>query len=197
MNDFSKGDVNLYCESCGSKLIENQKFCESCGQPAFLSKDVTNMTEQEKGDYYYRKISNKAKELRLWAFIKMIFMVILIGVVIMILWNLFGHRKNNYIDDVKNGAFTNSDYPDVKIGDAWDEYFGYPEWNQFEREGGIHVVSFTGDCTVYEETVTAYMEFIVYEDESFYLDYLSFDGVEQIELVELALIDAVLENYEQ
>lgn len=113
---------------------------------------------------------------------------------------------------VKNG--TNSNYPDVTYGEAFETYFGTPEWRYFKgtQEGpdddgdgksdytndDIDVVEFTGYCTYADVEVKALIQFVLDTDAgTFEAQYLSFNEVPQSGLQLGALLESVFETYAQ
>ena len=92
-----------------------------------------------------------------------------------LLWALsdaFGFGGN--ISTVKNGTFYA--YPDVKIGKAFNDFFNDPEWDSYTDNNGDEIVEFTGECTYYDEPAEAKIIFIVNEDDTFDVDYITIDG---------------------
>lgn len=102
-------------------------------------------------------------------------------------------KDNEILLSVKNGTLTN--YPDIKIDDAFTNFFSSPTWKYFQAETGEHVVEFTGYCTYVEKEVKAKLQFLVEEgEESFEIGALEFNEVPQNELNKLALLAAIYED---
>ena len=62
-------------------------------------------------------------------------------------------------------------YPDITIGDAFDSYFGSPEWRAFEGtregdDGSYDVVEFTGTCEYDGAESEALIQFTIAPDFS-------------------------------
>lgn len=85
-----------------------------------------------------------------------------------------------FISAVKNAV--PEDYPDITIGEAYDNYFSDPEWRAFESEGasdgGIeYVVEFTGGCIYEDAEAEALIQFTFDPElEGFQATFFSLDG---------------------
>jgi hypothetical protein len=97
---------------------------------------------------------------------------------------------NPKVDFVKEGTLDG--YPDVTVGEAFEQFFGNPHWEFFEAETGESVIEFTGDCTYQEVDVEANLQFILHDD-TFEVGALSFNEVPQTELITNALLKKVFE----
>jgi hypothetical protein len=96
------------------------------------------------------------------------------------------------VDFVKNGTLDN--YPDITIGDAFEQFFGNPHWEFFEADTGETVIDFTGDCVYQEVDVEANLQFILNDDDTFEVGALSFNDVPQTELITNALLAKAFEQ---
>jgi len=102
-------------------------------------------------------------------------------------------KDNEILLSVKNGTLT--DYPNIKIDDAFTKFFTSPTWKYFQAETGEHVVEFTGYCTYVEKEVKAKLQFLVEEGKgNFEIGALEFNEVPQNEFNKLALIAAIYED---
>ena len=86
-----------------------------------------------------------------------------------------------FIDAVRNAA--PEDYPDITIGEAYDNYFSAPEWSAFEGASSYYddtieyVVEFKGGCIYKEAEAEALIQFTFDpEFEGFEATYFSLDG---------------------
>ena len=103
---------------------------------------------------------------------------------------------------------TNSAYPGVTYGEAFENFFSNPSWEYFvgiqdgpDEDGdgepdytvdNVAVVEFTGDCLYANAEVTALIQFVLDNDAgTFQPVYLSFNGVPQNMLMLSGLIDTV------
>ena len=96
-----------------------------------------------------------------------------------------------------------SSYPDATYGDAFDYFFGYPEWTSFqgtrdEDDKVYDIVQFTGECLYAEKEVTALIQFTLSEDKNtFEPTYLSFNDVPQTNEDMYALVDKAFTEYQK
>lgn len=102
-------------------------------------------------------------------------------------------KDNKYLRSVKSGTLNG--YPNIKIDDAFANFFLSPTWKYFEDKTGKHVVEFTGYCTYMEKKVKAKLQFLVKEGKgSFEVGALEFNDVPQNNLTKVALIKAIYED---
>ena len=86
-----------------------------------------------------------------------------------------------FINAVKAGVPAN--YPDITIGEAFDQYFASPEWRAFEGADSYHddtldyIVEFTGGCTYEGAEAQALIQFTISREfDSFETTFFSLDG---------------------
>lgn len=65
--------------------------------------------------------------------------------------------------------------PDITYKDAYEHFFANPEWRGFKADDGSEVVEFSGECTYYDDPATVYIQFVIDDEESFSMWYVSFD----------------------
>lgn len=61
---------------------------------------------------------------------------------------------------------------------AFDSFFGSPEWEIFISEDDQKVIEFNGQCTYYDELADVCMQFVItseYDDGTFEFEYAYFD----------------------
>lgn len=124
------------------------------------------------------------------------------------LWNA-NDSQNKYVHFVKDA--TNSRYPDVTYGEAFDEFFAYPTWKYFQgsventdsdnSDGSNNtkeiydIVEFTGYCSYRDTEVKARLQFqLDLEEGTFFARSLSFNDVPQVNLVMGLLLERVFES---
>lgn len=117
--------------------------------------------------------------------------------------------ENENVLGVKNG--TNSNYPSITYGEAFENFFSYPTWKYFEgiQEGedtdgdgvldtesrNVEVVEFTGYCMYQDVEVKALIQFVLDNNAgTFEASYLSFNEVPQNKLILLARIEKAFES---
>ena len=110
---------------------------------------------------------------------------------------------------VKNG--TNSEYPNMTYGEAFESFFAAPTWKYFKGtkngpdddedgkpdyvEENVDIVEFTGYCTYHDVEVKALIQFTLNNNEgTFQATYLSFNEVPQSNLIMWALIEKAFTN---
>lgn len=103
-----------------------------------------------------------------------------------------GVKGKEYIDIVKNGSFDN--YPNIEIGEAFENYFDNPKWRYFVSDKDIDVVEFTGKCMYDNAEVTALIQFTIDNNSRFEAKYFSMNDVSQNLLMMYGIIDAVMEE---
>ena len=101
-------------------------------------------------------------------------------------------KNDEHVQAVKNGTYP--DYPDIKLGDAFENFFASPKWKYFVSTDGKDVIEFTGFCTYRDAEVKARFQFTLLDDNSFETGALSFNDVPQDTLTSNALLQKVFED---
>lgn len=185
----------MYCQSCGNKLEDGLKFCESCGEAISVDfkTNVESTSRNDKMKDYLNMFIEKINVSRTEDFIKLLAYTIGLGVVVVLLFSFFGFWDDKYLNIVKQGSFES--YPTIEIEKAFNQYFLEPEWESFESTRGDNVVEFTGQCYFLDMLTDVKMQFIVYSDETFSVEYLSLDNETQDDVMTAILISTVMEDY--
>ena len=185
----------MYCQSCGSKLENGLKFCESCGEAISVEFQTNERgkTKENKVNDYLNIFREKINVSRTEDLVKMIASAVGLGIIVIFLVSFFGFGGTKYINIVKQGSFDS--YPTVEIGKAFNQYFSNAEWEAFESTRGDQVVEFTGQCYFLDELTDVTMQFVIYSDETFSVEYLSFDNETQGAWMTTILISTVMEDY--
>ena len=96
-------------------------------------------------------------------------------------YHLMMDNPELFINAVKNAV--PEDYPDITIGEAYDDYFSAPEWSAFEGASSYYddtieyVVEFKGGCIYKEAEAEALIQFTFDpEFEGFEATYFALDG---------------------
>lgn len=103
-----------------------------------------------------------------------------------------------HVLSVKNGH-PNS-YPDKTYGEYFEKFFGSPTWKYYigtreDDENKYDTVEFTGYCTYMDVEVKALIQFTLNDnDDTFEVNYLSFNDVPQNMLTLSALLSKVFED---
>lgn len=130
------------------------------------------MTEQINEKESLEKVKNKKK-----------YVVGGILLALGLIWALADGFQGGAVATVKKGHF--SAYPNITVGEAFENYFGDTEWKSFKADGK-KIVEFTGECSVYGEIADAKIQFVI-EDDSFEIYHMSIDG-ENLSQVEIAAV---------
>ena len=96
---------------------------------------------------------------------------------------------------VKNGSL--NAYPNIKIVDAFTNFFGSPHWKYFKADSGEKIVEFNGDCTYVKVKVKANLQFIIKNDNSFEVGALSFNDVPQDLLTKNIMLSKIFDEYDE
>lgn len=81
---------------------------------------------------------------------------------------------------------------EVTVGEAFDGFFGDPEWTAYE-EGAQELIDFQGTCTFGGENVTVRITFGIYGDQ-FRVDSVKINGNETSDLLSTSLFTAIYEQ---
>lgn len=95
---------------------------------------------------------------------------------------------------IRDGHF--NDYPNIKIGDAYNKFFSSPQWKYFKSDDGTEVVEFSGGCQFRNADVNVRQQFILHTDDTFEAGALSINEVPQLQLISSALISTIFASYE-
>ena len=91
---------------------------------------------------------------------------------------------------VKNGHFQG--YPDKKIGDAFNAFFGSPTWQEFTADTGEQIVEFNGNFMYLDNETRATIQFVVDEGAGTFEIYtIAFNDVPQNLIMQATLIAKV------
>lgn len=109
--------------------------------------------------------------------------------------DLQGSRFDSNIYMVQNG--NPQLIPNITYKDAYDNFFGNPQWRGFKADDGSDVVEFSGDCTYMDEEAEVYIQFVIDDEESFSMYYagLTVDG-EKFEVDEQTFLELVYNPFE-
>ncbi len=101
-------------------------------------------------------------------------------------------KDNQYVLSVKNGTL--STYPNIKIVDAFNNFFDSGKWKYFKSTDAKNIIEFTGYCMYSNTKVKATLQFIL-NNNSLEIGALTFNEVPQNEDTENALLEKVFEQY--
>ena len=159
----------MYCTNCGKEIKDSSQWCPYCGneQKSNTSKEpITQESQSQAQQVMGTRPQNtvepsKARSKKKWAL-----PVVAVGIiaVIIIFFASMSQNESKYINIVKNGAL--DIYPDVTIGEAFDQFFQDPEWSYTDlgdtsTTGVRHSVEFEGKCYVNGELTGVVLWFSV------------------------------------
>ncbi len=90
-----------------------------------------------------------------------------------------------------------NEYPNIKIGDAYDAFFSNPQWKYFEGKNGEKVVEFSGNCIYEGKEINVRQQFVFQTSDKFEIGALSFNEISQNKLMSAALMKKIYESYGQ
>lgn len=109
--------------------------------------------------------------------------------------NLQGSIWDENIELVQNGHPTM--IPDITYKQAYEYFFGNPQWRGFKADSGEDVVEFSGDCTYNNEDAVAYIQFTIEDDDTFSMNYAQIEvNGEKINTDEQIYIELVYTPFE-
>ena len=101
--------------------------------------------------------------------------IVCILVVLITALALFGCAgENKYVQLVKNGSMQME--PNIKIGKAFDDFFGNPKWKYFEASDRSKVVEFNGECTWWGNDAHCTIQFLINSETTFELGAVEING---------------------
>ena len=138
--------MNKFCTKCGAQLGEGAKFCVHCGEPVNSENRVPvnvdsppNHNQDIATQGYSSSEEFSIDKALQW--VRKNYK--LVGTVLIICVSLLIMMPSSDVSTVKNGTFA---FNRVKVGPAFDKFFGDTNWESKEINGK-HFVYFTGKCT--------------------------------------------------
>lgn len=121
-------------------------------------------------------------------------MKLIVGVILLVVFTVcalkFGGSDDKYIQMVKNGTLES--YPQMTVGEAFDEYLNNPKWETGLTEDKQRFVNVTGGILYYDENAEIAVQFFVNEkDKSFQYYACEVNGQPQNDAVVLELFETI------
>ena len=198
----------MFCKSCGTPMEQENPVDSGTAQGNTASNPGTDATRpidmgtrpivtgqptaapggpmQPQRAVPTRPASSKAKPIV--AGIAVI--LVLLGIFVMLDDKGFMDKQ---VQTVRNGTMQME--PNIKIGDAFDEFFADGKWKSFKSTDKSQVVEFNGDCTWNDKPAKCRIQFIMNKDgKHFELGAVSINGNNMNKLEAAAIVDKALTN---
>ncbi len=170
-----------------------QRLCNSDQNNSAESENV--MPEQTKSAQQhvnFSVIGEKNKKKKITGIVAISIIFILIVSAVSGIWGNEGEKE--YVNYVKEGY--PESYPYITYGQAFNDFFGDPEWKYFKSSDENDIVEFSGKCTYMDAEVTATIQFVLDIDNgTFVPGYFDMNGVPQNEWMTLFIINKVFDSY--
>ena len=211
----------MICKKCGNQVKEGAKFCNNCGydlsneqfdtnvgdenvQSITLKKEDTNQdndkftsSNKNQDNRQYNSNMNQQNQHHKKKTSKVILGVIVTIAIIVVLAVLGSSGDySEEVRSVKNGHFqaysSDDGYPSV--GEAFENYFGDTSWKAFTSDDDMDIVEFNGTFMYYDDETDCCLQFQIYEDGSFDIYAVEFNGIPQDKLTISVLLEKVMDE---
>ncbi len=125
----------MFCKNCGKEITEDAKLCPFCGKETDMGAAAGPVTAPI-GNFAKREVKSNRK---------VVFIIVAcVAALFLVMFIVSKVKEFYYISLVKEGNF--DDYPNVMIGEAFENYFNQPEWSCTDalEDGNLHSVEFEG-----------------------------------------------------
>ncbi|MFQ8631879.1 MAG: zinc ribbon domain-containing protein [Intestinibacter bartlettii] len=178
----------MICKKCGNQIKAGAKFCNNCGY------ESSNMNQDNR---QYNSNMNQQDQQQKKKTSKIILGVIVTIAIIVVLAALGSSGDySEEVSSVKNGYFQDysaaDGYPNV--GDAFENYFGDTSWKAFTSDDDMDIVEFNGTFMYYDDETDCCLQFQTYEDGSFDIYAVEFNGIPQDKLTISVLLEKVMDE---
>ena len=103
--------------------------------------------------------------------------------------------EHKYVQLVKEGTMQME--PNIKIGKAFDEFFGNPKWKYFDATDGSKVVEFDGECTWWGAEAHCTIQFLITSETTFELWWVKINNQELNKIESAAILHKALTNRDE
>lgn len=211
----------MICKKCGNQIKEGAKFCNNCGydlsnetfdtdvsdenvQSITLKKEDENRdndkftsSNMNQDNRQYNSNMNQQDQQQKKKTSRIILGVIVTIAIIVVLAALGSSGDySEEVSSVKNGYFQDysaaDGYPNV--GDAFENYFGDTSWKAFTSDDDMDIVEFNGTFMYYDDETDCCLQFQTYEDGSFDIYAVEFNGIPQDKLTISVLLEKVMDE---
>ncbi|MBU5336403.1 zinc ribbon domain-containing protein [Intestinibacter bartlettii] len=212
----------MICSKCRNEMPEGAKFCNNCGADLSIKQFDTNDSDKNTQSINFKKedtgqdsqqfidqnnnqdngqnnsnINQQPDNTKQPKKKKNIIIGIIVTIAILLGLAALGSSGDysEEVSSVKNGHFedysSDNGYPNV--GDAFENYFDDTSWKAFTSDG-IDIVEFNGTFLYYDDETDCCLQFQTYDDGSFDIYAVEFNGIPQNKLIISALIDEVMDE---
>ena len=200
----------MICKKCGNQIKEGAKFCNNCGYDLSNEQFDTNVSdenvqsitlkkedENRDNDKFTSSNMNQQDQQQKKKTSKIILGVIVTIAIIVVLAALGSSGDySEEVSSVKNGYFqaysSDDGYPNV--GDAFENYFDDTSWKAFTSDDDMEIVEFNGKFLYYDDETDCCLQFQTYEDGSFDIYAVEFNGIPQDKLTISVLLEKVMDE---
>lgn len=212
----------MICKKCGNPIKEGAKFCNNCGydlsneqfdinvsdenvQSITLKKEdenrdndkFTSSNKNQDNRQYNSNMNQQDQQQKKKKTSKIIIGVIVTIAIIVGLSALASSGDySEEVRSVKNGYFQDYSYDDgyPDVGDAFENYFGDTSWEAFTSDDDMEIVEFNGKFMYYDDETDCCLQFQTYEDGSFDIYAVEFNGIPQDKLTISVLLEKVMDE---
>lgn len=211
----------MICKKCGNQVKEGAKFCNNCGydlsneqfdtnvgdenvQSITLKKEDTNQDNDKftssntnQDNRQYNSNMNQPNQHHKKKTSKIILGVIVTIAIIVVLAALGSSGDySEEVRSVKNGYFQDYSAADgyPSVGDAFENYFGDTSWKAFTSDDDMDIVEFNGTFMYYNDETDCCLQFQTYEDGTFDIYAVEFNGIPQDKLTISVLLDDIMDE---
>lgn len=200
----------MLCRECGYDMPSSCSKCPQCGCEAPeqstheklpYPKPAPTTAQTSKIPFPNEKKSSAKEEAVLtfepkYSVTKCITSAITVAIICVVafffLLNNIGSSSTEQL--VRTGYYNT--YPNVKIEDAFSQFFAEPKWSHFTSTGNQQIVEFNGKCQYDNKPATVRLQFTVNSsDNSFVLSAGSINDEPQNTLILNLLLSQVLSSY--
>lgn len=200
----------MICKKCGNQIKAGAKFCNNCGYDLSNEQFDTNVSdenvqsitlkkedENRDNDKFTSSNMNQQDQQQKKKTSKIILGVIVTIAIIVVLAALGSSGDySEEVSSVKNGYFQDysaaDGYPNV--GDAFENYFDDTSWKAFTSDDDMEIVEFNGKFLYYDDETDCCLQFQTYEDGSFDIYAVEFNGIPQDKLTISVLLEKVMDE---
>ena len=199
----------MVCKKCGNQVKEGAKFCNNCGYDLSNEQFDTNVgdenvqsitlkkedTNQDNGQYNsnlnQQDQHHKKKTLKI-----ILGVIVTIAIIVGLAALGSSGDYSEEVRSVKNGYFQNYSAADgyPSVGEAFENYFGDTSWEAFTSDDDMDIVEFNGTFMYYDDETDCCLQFQTYEDGSFDIYAVEFNGIPQDKLTISVLLEKVMDE---